>query len=345
MSDIPRVVSHLDELKQFVNDDGVMEILVRRGDKKIEDFVKVAIKDLPESKEQELLEKVTHILNENLNLNELNLQRLGNIARLQNIGLLLNGLNLCATCVGFAIMYAKLNKMEARLTNQIAELQKSMKQGQDVWQKYEFNKVLADHTDMLDCQRRQQPYSEEKMRELIDREYNVLSLLISAFQKNISEDHGDLIFSIYSLLSMLTASLLIFDEIYYYNNHDILGDENSWHMAHDKWTSIFDIITSEWFVEKLQDYATFEAGLTTVGVDVYYLTLLQQAADMKQEIEDNQTLIVKLGNIDLFRKCKEITAAQVADSIKRAFMEAGKELDESVVMDAYQNAMQQAAMI
>ncbi len=345
MSDIVQTVQTLEEMRQFMNEKEVMEIVIRRRNKKFKEFIKVAIKDLPESKEQELLEKATHLLNKNLHLNERNLQRLGNIARLQNIGLLINGLNLCATCVGFAIMYAKLNKMEAVLTSQIAELQKTMKQEHDGWRKFEFNKVLADHTDMLDCQRRQQPYSEEKMRDLIDREYNVLTLLINAFQKNVSEDHGDLIFSIYSLLSMLTASLLIFDEIYYYNNHDVLGDENSWHMAHDKWTGVFDIVTSEWFIEKLQDYATFEAGLTTVGVDVYYLNLIEQAADLKQEIEDNQALIVKMAKLDLFRKCKEITAAEVAESIKRAFIEAGKGLDESVVMDAYQNAMQQAAMI
>jgi hypothetical protein len=256
----------------------------------------------------------------------------------------LNGLNLCATCAGFAIMYAKLDAMSSEINQQLYQLQKTVKQTQDIQNDYEFNKVLAEHTDMLDSQRKQQPYSEGKMRELVDREYNVLMLLISSFQKDISGDRSALIFSIFSMLAMFTVSLRNFDELYYFNNRQALGEKDAWHLAHDKWMSVYDTLSSEWFIEKLQDYGTFETKLSTLGVDIYYVSLLDQVADLRGEIEDNQALIIAIGDIELFRQFKEMSAKEVADSIESAYREAGSDLDEETVKTAYQNAMQQAAM-
>ena len=182
------------------------------------------------------------------------------------------------------------------------------------------------------------------MRELVDREYNVLMLLISSFQKDISGDRSALIFSIFSMLAMFTVSLRTFDELYYFNNCQALGEKNAWHLAHDKWMSVYDTLSSDWFVEKLQDYGTFETKLSTLGVDIYYVSLLDQVADLRNEIEDNQALITAIGNAELFRQFKEISTKEVVDSIESAFREAGVGLDEETVRTAYQNAMQQAAM-
>ena len=182
------------------------------------------------------------------------------------------------------------------------------------------------------------------MRELVDREYNVLMLLISSFQKDISGDHSALIFSIFSMLAMFTVSLRSFDEQYYFNNRQTLGEKDAWHLAHDKWMSVYDTLSSEWFIEKLQDYGTFETKLSTLGVDIYYISLLDQVAELRGEIEDNQALIIAIGDIELFRQFKEMSTQEVADSIESAFREAGSDLDEKTVRAAYQNAMQQAAM-
>ena len=78
--------------------------------------------------------------------------------KIQKLGLLLNGLNLCATCVGFAVMYAKLDSMSAEINQQIAEVEKTVKKIQDMQTGIEFKKILSDHTDMLDCRKKQQPY-------------------------------------------------------------------------------------------------------------------------------------------------------------------------------------------
>ena len=182
------VVETLEQLKPFLNDKHVIEIVQRGKNKKFKNFVKVALNELPQTEEKALVQNAVNVLNKNLQLNQRNLQLLANVAKSQKLGLLLNGLNLCATCVGFAIMYAKLDSMSAEINQQIAKVEKTVKKVQDVQAGFEFNKVLSDHTDMLDCRKKQQPYSEEKMRELVDNEYNVLTMLISAFQMDISAD-------------------------------------------------------------------------------------------------------------------------------------------------------------
>ena len=106
----------------------------------------------------------------------------------------------------------------------------------------------------------------------------------------------------------------------------------------------YDALTQRWFVEMLQDYGSFETNLSTLGVDVYYTSLLEQVADLREEVEDNQKLLVAMGDADLFGRFKELSSQDVADSIEAAFREAGSNLDEAMVTSAYQDAMRQAAM-
>ena len=61
-----------------------------------------------------------------------------------------------------AISRQPLEKMSDEIGQQINQVKNLIKHGQDVQVDYEFNKVLADHTDMLDSRRKQHPYSEEK---------------------------------------------------------------------------------------------------------------------------------------------------------------------------------------
>ncbi len=343
MSD-PIVINTLEALKQFLNEKGVLEVVIRGQKKKFKLFQKILICDKPEQQEQGLAEKVIQAINKNTHLNERSLEILGNVAKLEKIGFILNGLNLCSTCVGFVIMCRKLDKMSDQINRQLHQIQKTIKQDRDVQNDYEFNKVLADHTDMLDSQRRLQPYSEEAMRKLVDSEYNVLNLLTTSLQKDLSDDQEVMIFTIFSLLAMFTVSLRTFDEVYYFNNHEKLGDQDVWHLSHDKWMSIYDNLSSPWFVEKLQDYAAFRTSLRPNGVDVYYKNLLNQVKDLREEIEDNQTLLVAMKDVDLFRKYKTMAAQEIEDTIKKVYEEAGKEMEASAVEESYKSALKMMTM-
>ena len=204
-------INTIEHLKQFLNENGLMEVAIRNKNKTFAKIQKVCVDGLMQNELQnkETLENILNAINKSNVINEKNLKLMANVANLQKIGLILNGLNLCASCAGFAIIYAKLEKMSAEIGQQIDKVKNLIKQGQDVQIDYEFNKVLADHTDMLDCRRKRQPYSEERMRDLVDREYNVLSLLINVFQKDISANNEATVFSVFALLSMFTVSLFL----------------------------------------------------------------------------------------------------------------------------------------
>ena len=177
------LVKTLNELLPYADRNKVVEIVMRSTDKRFKAFQKVALADLQQDEVKELMEKTVNALNQVKQASAKNLEVLQKIARVQSLGLVLNGLNLCATCAGFAIMYAKLDKMSTEINQQIGRLQGVVRPGHDVQASFEFNKVLADYQDMLDSRRRQHPYPEAKMRELVDQEYNVLMLLIDVLRK------------------------------------------------------------------------------------------------------------------------------------------------------------------
>ena len=141
-----------------------------------------------EKEQQELSKQAAKIIKNSTKFDERGLSMLSNVAKVQNINLILNGLNFCATGIAFAFLLNKLESESNKITRQLNQLQSMIKQTQDIQNETIFNMVLADHTDMLDCQRKQQPYSEAQMRNLVDKEYNALYLLISSFRKGISEE-------------------------------------------------------------------------------------------------------------------------------------------------------------
>lgn len=248
------------------------------------------IDGLAHGEEQALVNKAIHTLNATTGTVQRSLRLVQDVAKMQQLGLVLNGLNLCATCAGFAVMYAKLDSMSTEINQQFLQLQNMMKQGHDLQASYEFDKVLSEHTNMMDCRKTKKPYSEEKMRELVDAEYNVLKLMTGVAEKGLAADHQNMILSIFSMLSMFTVSLCYFDEQYYFNNRSALGDKDVWHSSHQNWMSVYDKLSSPWFIEMLQDYAMFETKLNTLGVDVYYLSLVEQIRDLREKVEDNQEL-------------------------------------------------------
>lgn len=339
------IVDALEQLTPFLNDKKVLEIVVRGKNKRIQNFQKVALNELPQNEAKEVADKALQALGINNLFENKNLNMIQQVARMQNLSIVLNGLNLCGTCAGFAIIYEKLDKMSAEINQQFIQLQHLIKQGTDIQTEYEFKKVLSEHTDMLDARKIQQPYSEEKMRKLVDAEYNVLEMLINVFQKDIAADGDTIIVSIFSLLAMLTVSLCYFDEQYYFNHHEVVGDQNVWHSSHNKWMTVYSTLLSQWFIEKLQDHGMFETRLTTTGVDIYYTELLDQVSGLRQEVEDNQKLIVAIGDATILNDIRETSFREVKESIESALKEAFAEYDTSEYREVFDVAMKQVAMM
>lgn len=339
------IVNALEQFKPFLNENKILEIVVRGKNKRFRTFQKVVLNELPQNETKEAIDQALKALNKNNLLAKKNLNTIQQVARVQNFGLILNGLNLCTTCAGFAVMYEKLDKISAEINQQFSQLQHLVKQGTDIQTEYEFKKVLSEHTNMLDARKIQQPYSEEKMRELVDAEYNVLEMLISVFQKDVAADKDTTIVSIFSLLAMLTVSLCYFDEQYYFNHHEVVGNQNVWHSSHNKWMTVYSTLSSQWFIEKLQDHAMFETKLTTAGVDIYYTELIDQIVELREEVEDNQELIVAIGDAAILKAIRETSSREVKESIESALKEAVAGYDAPEYTKVFEVAMEQVAML
>lgn len=338
------IINTLEELAAFANEKGIVEIVMRDAHKRYKLFPKIAIDSLPQQEQRatkqmlmELLKKnvadseqAVNLLKANLVLNNKSFNLISQAACTSKIGLLINGANLCATCVGFAMVMFELRKIEGNLSSQIGKLHEDLKKGNDVWSNYEFDKVLSEHNNMLDSFRIQKPYSEEQLRILVDKEFNVLGLLIRIFERGIAKDNENLIFCILSLLSMFTATLRYFDEIYYFNNHDKIKD-GDWHASHDGWMKVYTTLLQESVIKKYQDYAMLEANMSTREADIFYISLIDQIKDLEQQVKDNQDLIKTVGNRDNLQKVREATIEEVKRVLLKTLQEAcfGVESEET----------------
>ena len=61
-------------------------------------------------------------------------------------------------------------------------------------------------------------------------------------------------------------------------------------------------------------------------------------------MEDNQALILAMGDIDLLHILQENTDREVKETIKSAFEDAGAGSDAAEVKDAYDHALKMAAI-
>lgn len=335
-----KIIRSMEEFYQYLNEKGIMEIAIRDRKKRFSAFQKVSFSNLSEGANKSLLNNAINLLNSNSSMLKDSLKMLNKVASLQKLSVLLNGVNLCATCAGFAIMYAKLDK----ISGQISKLLSVVKQGHDVQTDYEFKKVLSEHSNMLDSRKRQKFYTEDQMRKLVDDEFNVLNMLIDVISRDLAEDSENLIVSIFTLAAMLAVALRYFDELYYFENKEAIGEGDKWHSSHDSWMAVFDRLTEDSFIKRLQDHAIFDLHLSTEEADVYYISLYDQVKEMKESIRDNQTLIEALDDQEALSEYNESISEEVSDEIKSAFEETDGAMEDPETVEALQSAMKQVGL-
>lgn len=312
----------VEELAKFINDKGLIEIAMRGKNNRFKQFQKIAIDSLP--KEGEKIAEAMALLNKNINIGEQSLNALNTISKLSSLSVVLSGLNLCATAAGFAIMNAKLDKVSSQIEKVVAV----MKETTGIQTDFECGKVISEHSNMLDCRKKQNYYTESQMRDLVAREYNVLNLLLQHFEKNTSDNREELVFSILSLAAMLSVSLKYFDELYYFNNKESITDGDIWHLDHDKWMQVYDRMASNEFIQMIQDFGFFEMGLNTFENDCFYISFIDQIKGLKQSVEDNQTIITAVNNIETYQMFLSQSNAEIKNEIETALGEVGINTDE-----------------
>lgn len=329
MGDIGITISTIEDLYQFLNDDGILEIVTRHKNKKFKEFYKIAIDKAKQPETQKKLQETIEYLSEKNELLTKTSNAIGKCSdifaaanNLNRLTLVFNGMNLCASCVGFAIMYEKLDELNVQITAQINRIIEHQKEIGAIQTNYKYKQVLSEHSNMLDCRKKQNNYSEDKMRELVSAEYDLLDMLTEVYLKDVTNDQ-DLLFTILSLAAMLAVSVKYFDEVYYFKNKAAIGNGDVWHLDHEKWVSAFDKLEAPEFVEKIQDYGLLDLGLNTTETDSLYLNFCGQIKGLKQEIRDNQTLIQAIDDAELFGALHEKINDEIRDEIRAAMQTVG----------------------
>lgn len=340
------VIQTIEELRKFLNDKNFMEIVVRQKNKRFKKFYKVALDRLLKEAEQEQVAKeVLKAVQKNSKLLNKNMKMMKNLSKIQNIALILGGVNLVSTWATFAILYEKLNSLEEEIVGAIEKVQKTLNKGTELHIKAEYNKVISDCQDMLDCRKKQKPYSEEQMRKLVDSLYVVLDMMIDSLKSDLIDNKDNMILTVFMMLSMYTASLRFFDEQYYFNYKDILSGDEVWHTSHNKWMSLYDTLTQSWFIELLQDHGVFDLGLNTDEMDTYYNEFVEQVQDQKQEVIDNQEIILTLQDISLLNVFHEKTSEEIQNELEKEISEMFNGIegeDASKLHDSLHNQIQYA---
>lgn len=334
------VVNTSKEILKYFDQNNVLEIVQRNAKKKYKEFIRITLKNSTKEETKDTASKIIELLTKNKNLLDSNIVKINNIAKLQNLTAIMSSLNLCATCIGFAIMYAKLEK----LSGQINQLMNVVKQEHEIQTDFEFKKVIAEYRNMLDCRKTRKYYTEEQMRKLVDDEYNVLSMLIEVFTKDLSTEPEGLIFSIYSLASMLSVSLRYFDELYYFNNKEAIADGDVWHSSHSNWMSVYDKLMSPEFIKKIQDHGIFDLNLSTEETDIYYISLYDQAKSMVEDVSDNQKLIQLLDNQEVLTEVQASINQSLVDEIEKTIKAVPEASEQEEFVETYQDTMKQMGL-
>lgn len=338
---MPTIINSIEQLMQFLNDKGVLEIAQRRKDQKFKKFQNVIIDpSLLKRAQEQIQSEIKKALNINNDLIKSSLSKINAVTCLSSVAIILEAVNLCATCAGFIIMFEKLKKISGK----VDALVNTVKSSNQIQTNFELNKILSEHANMLDSRKTKNDYSEEKMRILVDDEFNVLKMLIDTFLLETTNERNNLVLSIYSLASMLTVSIMYFDELYYYNNKDRISNGEYWHSSQNRWMSELDRLSSAEFISKIQDFGFLELNLSTFENDEYYICLLNQARDLIQEINDNQSLIQAFDSDMDFKNYNEITNQTLKDEINEAFKEANVNFENNEIADILNDAFKKVGI-
>lgn len=104
-------------------------------------------------------------------------------------------------------------------------------------------------------------------------------------------------------------------------------------------------VDKSWFIELLQDHGVFDLGLNTDEMDTYYKEFLEQVQDQKQEVIDNQEIILTLQDTSLLNVFHEKTSEEIQKELEKEISEMFSGIegeDASKLYDSLHNQIQYA---
>lgn len=273
------VINSLEDLQSQFGDK--FEIAVRMKDGKFDEFTKVLLGKAKNSSSEQAIKKLCKDSKKMLKSVNKASKAINTIKGLEVFNSVMGVMNLCATTAGFIIVCQKLNVISDQVQEVMNEL-KDMFQGETI---YKFNKVIEDHTEMLDGKDGGMVFTEEKYLELIKEENVLLKLLYRIFCNENCSNRLEILEAIIALSAMMSVAICDFDTIYRYKHKD----KKSLYSGHDAWMETYNSLMSSEFINGLQDFffidedrTQYETDILVEGVEERF-QLAKEAIDLKVE--------------------------------------------------------------
>lgn len=253
----------------------------------------------------------------------------GTVKAVAGMGVISIGLqaaNLVTTAAGFAMMNSKLNKIIDSIGGMQESLNKIIrKQDEDI--KKEFNSIKDDYADMLDADKRQQPYTEQQYYELTRKMHSMIDYLYACYMSDAVEDEGAILQALYVLLPMYANVLRRYDKEYYFQYKDKIRGGSVWHGLHNEWMDSFSRMTDKKYLDKFQDYCFLEDGMSARDADEAVLNAYLVAVNSQTIVDDNQKILLCFEDKDEYRQFQDELLEEAHERVTNAV----NELDEETV--------------
>lgn len=319
------------------NPKGVLEIFQRGKNGRCKDIVQYVLDKSGESTKEKITNGVNELIkgqkalskgiSEVTNLQKETMNMLNNMQLLNKAGVLLSSTNLVATVAGFAIMNAKLQDIQISIDS----LWDDVKKISDIDKDSIFESVVSEYSDMLDHRQTNRPYTQDRYRQLVSSEYNIINVFIKTLNSDLAYDPYTMLQSLFSMVLFFSATIILYDRVYYFENKGKASNGKIWHNDHDKWVKIFDHLESEELRKKVQDYAFIDKNLDSHTTDIFVSEFMNQIHSAKQGILDNQQLLLLCDKEEEIKQIDKTIDEEALEAIKQVIpssefdLEAAKE--------------------
>lgn len=334
-------IAWYEKIQDYISDKGVLEVVVRDKKKKFRSLPKLFLDEIKDTDKKDNLESAIKALSQRIDMASSTGKAALSVAnKLSAASVILNTINLGATCAGFIVMSAKLDKMNSKINQKLD----SLKKGQELQVYFQFNKVISKHMNMLDSKRRNRDFSLNDMLELVNDENNLLKLFIGEIGNSPVGDLDEFIYSIFSLAGMLAASIKYYDEMDFFKDNSGGTTENPWHVLHDSWMQTFDMLLTPEFTNFLQDHGFFDLNMSSTEVDAYYISLSKQVVDLKRDISDTQFLLKKIGDKEKYEDFLSYINQVARAEFEKEMSLSGIDFNDEEITNSLNEAYKQVAL-
>lgn len=315
------VIKSLEELQSKFGKG--FEIVVRMKNGKYKEFTKVLLSKAKHSSSEQAIKKLckdgmkllksTKKMNKAINI----------IKRLEVFDSVMGMMNLCATTAGFIIVCQKLNA----ISNQVQDVMNATKEMYHQETIYKFDKIVEDHTEMLDGKDGGMVFTEEKYLELIKEENTLLKLLYKIFCDETSSNRLEILEAILALSAMMSVAICDFDTIYRYKHKE----KKSLYTGHEAWIDTYNNLLSSEFVKGLQDFFFIDEDRTQYETDILVEGVEEKFELAKEAISLKVEFLRMLNSKEEYDKAIEVINDSISNDISDLVKSEEYQSDEQLL--------------